>query len=61
MKKLLLFTFLLSISFSLFGQKIENNSKAIFYENKGQIVDQKGKENSKVKYLFNSPGLNVQL
>ena len=61
MKKLLLFIFLLSISFSLFGQKIENNSKAFFYENKGQVVDQKGKENSKVKYLFNSPGLNVQL
>ncbi len=61
MKKLLLFIFLLSISFSLFGQKIENNSKTFFYENKGQIVDQKGKENSKVKYLFNSHGLNVQL
>lgn len=61
MKKLLLFIFLLSISFSLFGQKIENNSKAFFYENKGQIVDQKGKENYKVKYLFNSPGLNVQI
>ena len=61
MKKLLLFISLLFISSLLFGQKIENSSSAFFYENKGQIIDQKGKENSAVQYLFHSNGLNVQL
>lgn len=32
-----------------------------FIENKGQIVDQKGKENKSVLYLLNTHGLNVQL
>lgn len=32
-----------------------------FYENKGQIVDQEGKANPSVKYLYHSSGLNVQL
>jgi gliding motility-associated-like protein len=32
-----------------------------FIENKGQVVDQKGRPNSKVKYLLNTNGLNVQL
>jgi hypothetical protein len=31
-----------------------------FKENKGQIIDQNGK-NDAVKYLLNSAGLNVQL
>ena len=32
-----------------------------FIENKGQIVDQKGKQNKQINYLLNTPGLNVQL
>jgi len=53
----LLFTFLISII--SFGQK---NPKTIgFIENKGQIVDQKGKANKAVQYLLNTSGLNVQL
>ena len=50
---------LLSISFFSFGQK--HTSSIGFIENKGQIVDQKGKENKGVKYLLNANGLNVQL
>lgn len=42
-----------------FGQK-QNNSIG-FSENKGQIVNQKGKTNPSVLYLLNSNGLNVQL
>ncbi|QOW09604.1 T9SS type B sorting domain-containing protein [Kaistella flava (ex Peng et al. 2021)] len=61
MKQTLLFLFLFSFSTTLFSQKSKNNSNAFFYENKGQIVDQDGKENSKVKYLLNIGGLNVQL
>lgn len=61
MKKLLLLILLFSISSLVFGQKLENNSKAFFYENKGQIIDQDGHENPAVKYLFNAPGINVQL
>lgn len=38
-----------------------NNSSIGFIENKGQIVDQKGRKNSSVKYLLNTNGLNVQL
>lgn len=46
----------------VFGQtKFQKNNEYHFYENKGQIVDQNGKENSDVKYLFHSAGLNVQL
>ena len=48
--------------FLLFSQKnISSQSDYYFYENKGQIIDQKGNANSKVKYLFNSGGLNVQI
>ena len=55
--KLLLF--FLIITFSLLAQ---NKSQSIgFKENKGQIIDQKGKSNASVKYLLNSNGLNVQL
>lgn len=54
---LLLFVFLISII--SFGQR---NSKTIgFIENKGQIIDQKGKANKAVHYLLNTNGLNVQL
>lgn len=52
----LLFSFVIS-----FSQKIKSQSDYCFYENKGQIIDQNGKSNSGVKYLFNSAGLNVQL
>jgi gliding motility-associated-like protein len=55
--KLLLFIALITIS--SFAQ---NKNKTIgFKENKGQIIDQKGKPNNTVKYLLNSGGLNVQL
>lgn len=61
MKKIyILFIFLHYIS--IFSQqKIQSQSDFYFYENKGQIVDQEGKLNPKVKYLFNSGGLNVQI
>lgn len=42
-----------------FGQKPTQSIG--FIENKGQIVDQKGKPNTAVKYLLNTNGLNVQL
>ncbi|MBH1960482.1 MAG: T9SS type B sorting domain-containing protein [Flavobacteriia bacterium] len=46
----------------LLAQQYSNTENSYhFYENKGQIVDQKGKENSNVKYLFQSKGLNVQI
>ena len=55
--KLLFFIALITIS--SFAQ---NKNKTIgFKENKGQIIDQKGKPNNAVKYLLNSGGLNVQL
>jgi len=58
MKKIFsLVLFLIFISF--FAQK--KNQDYSFYENKGQIVDQNGKANPDVKYLLNSPGLNVQI
>ncbi|WP_264531021.1 T9SS type B sorting domain-containing protein [Flavobacterium sp. N502540] len=56
-QRLLLFFFL--FTFQLFSQ---NTSPSIgFKENKGQIIDQKGKPNTAVKYLLNTNGLNVQL
>ncbi|WP_378105470.1 T9SS type B sorting domain-containing protein [Chryseobacterium sp. sg2396] len=61
MRKLL---FLLTIFFyiSIFSQKkYPGSNDYFFYENKGQIVDQEGKPNPDVKYLFHSAGLNVQL
>jgi len=55
--KLLLFIALITIS-----SIAQNKNKTIgFKENKGQIIDQKGKPNNAVKYLLNSGGLNVQL
>lgn len=54
-----IFLLLLFIVTSSFAQ---NKNKTIgFKENKGQIIDQKGKPNNTVKYLLNSGGLNVQL
>ena len=50
---------LLTFSVTLFAQ--EKNKSIGFAENKGQIVDQKGKPNPNVKFLLNSRGLNVQL
>ncbi|MCX6283351.1 MAG: T9SS type A sorting domain-containing protein [Bacteroidetes bacterium] len=40
-----------------------NNQKAtlFFIENKGQIIDQNYEPNPAVKYLFNGPGMNIQL
>ncbi|WP_027376400.1 T9SS type B sorting domain-containing protein [Kaistella palustris] len=61
MKKNLLLLFFCCFSTLIFAQKSVSNSNASFYENKGQIVDQAGKENYAVKYLFHSKGLNVQL
>ncbi|RED23827.1 gliding motility-associated-like protein [Flavobacterium cutihirudinis] len=56
-QKLLLIFFL--IASQLFSQN--KNQSIGFKENKGQIVDQKGKPNTAVKYLLNTNGLNVQL
>ncbi|MDI1306286.1 MAG: T9SS type B sorting domain-containing protein [bacterium] len=50
---------LLLIIVPLFAQN--KNQSIGFKENKGQIIDQKGKPNTAVKYLLNSKGLNVQL
>ncbi|AZA55121.1 T9SS type B sorting domain-containing protein [Chryseobacterium sp. G0201] len=58
----ILFLFTLFSCVLLFSQnKSLKNNEYFFYENKGQIVDQDGKENTDVKYLFHSAGLNVQL
>jgi gliding motility-associated-like protein len=50
---------LLLIFASAFSQN--KNQSIGFKENKGQIIDQKGKANPAVQYLLNSNGLNVQL
>jgi len=58
MKHTLLLVFFI-ITIPLFSQ---NKSQSIgFKENKGQIIDKKGKSNTAVKYLLNTNGLNVQL
>ncbi|SIS99813.1 gliding motility-associated C-terminal domain-containing protein [Kaistella chaponensis] len=61
MKKFLLLFFLFSFSISIFSQQLKTSSAYSFTENKGQIVDQDGKQNPAVQYLFNSDGLNVQI
>lgn len=61
MKKFLLFIFLFTIGTHLFSQKLQANSDFSFTENIGQIIDQDGKANSSVKYLFHANGLNVQI
>ena len=53
---LLFFSLFITMTFS----QVKNNSIG-FIENKGQIIDQKGKPNIAVKYLLNTNGLNVQL
>jgi gliding motility-associated-like protein len=58
MKKTLLLIILIFTT-QLFSQN--KNQSVGFKENKGQIIDQKGKSNEAVKYLLNSNGLNVQL
>ncbi|HBV14833.1 T9SS type B sorting domain-containing protein [Chryseobacterium carnipullorum] len=61
MRKILFLFTVLTCGF-LFSQKnISKENQYYFYENKGQLVDQDGKENADVKYLFHSAGLNVQL
>ena len=58
MKKIIVF-FLFLVSLLTFGQ---TQTKSIgFIENKGQIVDQKGRKNNAVQYLLNTNGLNIQL
>src|SRR6218665_3646532 len=58
MKKIISLVFIL-IHICFFAQKKNRNYS--LYENKGQIVDQNGKENPDVRYILNSPGLNVQI
>lgn len=53
------YLFLLLFVVNSFSQN--NNSSIGFIENKGQIIDQKGRKNNLVKYLLNTNGLNVQL
>ena len=55
-----LLTFILFFSSLLISGQNKSSSYG-FIENKGQIVDQKGKPNPAVKYLLNTNGLNVQL
>ena len=58
MRHLLFFLFLL-VSIPILSQN--KNQSIGFKENKGQIIDQKGKPNPDVKYLLNTNGLNVQI
>ena len=61
MRKILLLPFFFLFCASLFSQKVQTRSDAFFYENKGQIINQDGKECPDIKYLFTSNGLNVQI
>ncbi len=58
-KDLLISFFILFSSYTVSQQA--PSSDFPFQENKGQIIDQNGNQNTAVKYLFTSPGLNVQL
>jgi gliding motility-associated-like protein len=58
MRHTLFFLFLL-VAIPIFSQN--KNQSIGFKENKGQIIDQKGKPNPDVKYLLNTNGLNVQI
>lgn len=58
MKQKLLLLLLLIIA-PVFAQN--KNQTIGFKENKGQIIDQKGKLNSDVKFLLKTKGLNVQI
>ena len=53
---LVFFSLFITLTFS----QVKNNSIG-FIENKGQIINQKSKPNTAVKYLLNTNGLNVQL
>ncbi len=61
MPKILFLLSFLSGIFIFSQKKISENNSYYFYENRGQIIDQDGKENKDVKFLFHSKGLNVQL
>lgn len=61
MRKILFFFTLFIYAFLFSQNKPSKNNEFNFYENKGQIIDQDGKDNPSVKYLFLSNGLNVQL
>jgi hypothetical protein len=54
---------ILCILFLIIGHSFAQNKNQSmgFKENKGQIIDQKGKPNPDVKYLLNTNGLNVQI
>lgn len=65
MKKIYLLFLFVSTHF-LFSQNGEMRNNATesgnyFIKNEGQIADQNGKPNTAVRYLLNTPGLNVQL
>ncbi len=55
------FYYIFSLLFFLNIYSQKQNKTFGFIENKGQIVDQKGRKNNAVKYLLNTSGLNVQL
>ncbi|MBK1896944.1 DUF7948 domain-containing protein [Chryseobacterium paridis] len=61
MRKILLLFSFVTFGFLFSQTKALQDNQYYFYENKGQIVDQDGKENAGVKYLYHSAGLNVQL
>lgn len=55
------FKFVITLLLSTFLYAQKTTSPIGFIENKGQIVDQEGKQNKNVKFLLNTSGLNVQL
>jgi gliding motility-associated-like protein len=55
----LIYALVLLAGWALAAQSV--NGVEGFIENKGQIVDEHGAPNPAVKYLLNTPGLNVQL
>jgi gliding motility-associated-like protein len=61
MKKLYILILLFFSLFYFSQSKVQKDTSYNFYENKGQIVDQKGNQNKEVKYLYISNGLNVQI
>ena len=64
---LLLFLLPLLITLHINGQNIEGKTTKPkppltgFIQNEGQIIDQNNNLNPEVKFLFNQPGLNIQL
>lgn len=60
--KIIFFLCILFFAKNTQSQNLKNkSSQSFFIENKGQILDQKGKHNTNVLYLLNTTGLNVQL